>query len=551
MLNRILNAIENQKISILEWIVAFVGIIFVRFFLEVISSPTSLGFIPSDAQTLTQYGLSFLAIIFGIICIAGYFSKTGTVVAKLALYGLPIIWLGPIIDIITSLGKGHTITYIFDGPRTLLLDFLTFFGQQVTLGLRIELFFVICAVGFYVWYIRKNIKITICAILSSYLFLFFIFALPSLLFSVQHIYALVGQATTFDVVRFLSVSISQSNIFYNTIDASLSYGSAIRVFELGFDGLLAQICFILSLVFMSLWFWRIKREKFLAILKNSRPERVLFYSIFISAGAIFAFLSGLGGFRSWIDVMSFIILLISWYGGWMFAVHTNDMADVGIDSVSNPNRPIVIGKLSVEEMKQSAIIWLLVSLLGSFIVGPYTFFMNLVFLATYYIYSMPPLRLKRVPILSSFLISIACLSSVLAGFFFLSADKHFSIFPMMIALGIIVAFTLGVNVRDMKDIDGDKADGIGTLPVLFGRKGEKAIAIMGAIFFLILPIIFSFYTLYILTIPAAIVGYKIVVRKPYREKYVFILYFSFILATVLLVGGLYLFALRQNLLSSF
>jgi 4-hydroxybenzoate polyprenyltransferase len=279
-------------------------------------------------------------------------------------------------------------------------------------------------------------------------------------------------------------------------------------------------------------------------------ERVLFFWTLLSAGALAAFLEGLGGFKSWIDIISFAILLVSWYGDWMFAVHTNDIADVGIDTVSNSDRPITGGKLSAEEMKQIACIWLLISLVGSFIVGYYPFFMNLVFLFAYYIYSMPPLRLKRVPMLSSFLISIACLSSILCGFFWLSVDKNFGNFPMLTALGIMIIFTFFMNVRDIKDVEGDRAEGIQTLPVIFKKNGIKIVGLLLSISFLLMPVVFSFYTLYILAIPAAIIGYKIVVRKPYQEKYGFILLFSFVVATVLLVGVLYFFSLSQNLLSS-
>jgi homogentisate phytyltransferase/homogentisate geranylgeranyltransferase len=310
---------------------------------------------------------------------------------------------------------------------------------------------------------------------------------------------------------------------------------------------MSQFFFLLSVSLLAFWFYKTQKEKFLAVLKNSRPERVLFYIVFISFGVLAAFVEGLGSFKSWVDIMSFVILFVSWYGGWMFAVHTNDIADVSIDAVSNSERPITAGKLSSEEMKQTAVIWLLVSMVGSYIVGYYPFFMNLVFLAVYYIYSMPPLRFKRVPFFSSFLISIAVLSSLLCGFFFLSTNKNFDIFPMMTAIGIMLIFTLGVNVRDMKDIKGDRTEGMMTLPVIFKENGAKVVGALLAASFLLVPIVFSFFTLYVFAIPAAVVGYKVVVRKPYKEKYIWIVYFSFLLVAGLFFGGLYLFARAVNL----
>jgi 4-hydroxybenzoate polyprenyltransferase len=556
MLNKILSAIENKKISISEWITAFVGILFVRFFLEFFSNPSPYGgSITSDGATLVHYFLFFFSALFGVMVIVRYFSDKKSGHLNLFLFSLPIIWLSPVVDIVASHGKGFLMTYLFDNGRNLILDFLTFFGphfaQGATIGIRIEIVIILFGIGFYIWQSRKKILPVILAVLISYSFIFFLYSLPGTIYTINHIqnFNSSNQITT---LNFLEKSIVGSNIGQNIQDNGMTtYGSYQIFLEFGTDKLFSQIFFLLSVFFLAFWFYKTQKEKFLAILKNSRPERVLFYFTLLLLGMLSAFIFGLGSFKSWVDIMSLTILLISWYGGWMFAVHTNDIADIGIDAVSNPDRPITGGKLLPEEMKQTAVIWLSISLIGAFIVGYYPFFMNLVFLAVYYIYSMPPLRLKRVPMLSSFLISIAVLSTVLCGFFWLSADKNFRLFPMLSALGIILIFTFGVNVRDMKDVDGDRAEGVMTLPVIFKENGAKVVGLLLSASFLFVPIIFSFYTLYIFAIPAAIVGYKMVTRKLYKEKYIFILYFSFLLATVLLIGALYLFAMSQNLLFSF
>jgi 4-hydroxybenzoate polyprenyltransferase len=553
MLNKILDSIENQKISILGWVVGFIGILFVRFLLESFSSPLpNSGSMQFYGSTLVHYALFYFAALLGVMFVVRYFSGNKIGLFNLFLFTLPVIWLPAIIDIVTSGGNGFTMSYIFDNGYRLILDFLTFFGPRftdgATIGIRTEVAIILFAVGFFVWRARKKFLPVLLAILISYAFIFSLFALPGILYTVSHVHTLDSNQVT--TVSFLNNSITSSNIKQNIQDGLMNYSSYIIFFELGFNKLLSQIFFLFSVFFLTVWFYKTQKEKFLVILKNSRPERVLFYWVLLSVGILGAFVEGLGSFKSWVDIMSFVILLISWYANWMFAVHTNDIADVKIDSISSSDRPLTSGKLSPEEMKQTAVIWLLISLVGAFIVGYYPFFMNLVFLFAYYIYSMPPLRLKRVPILSSFLISIACLSSILCGFFFLSTDKNFSIFPMLAALGIMIIFTLGVNIRDMKDIEGDRAEGIMTLPIIFKEDGAKVVGALLAASFLLVPIIFSFYTLYVFAIPAAIVGYKMVIRKPYREKYIFILVFSFFAASALFFGCLYLFAISHGLLFS-
>ena len=147
---------------------------------------------------------------------------------------------------------------------------------------------------------------------------------------------------------------------------------------------------------------------------------------------------------------------------------------------------------------------------------------------------MPPLRLKRVPVLSSFLIAVACLVTILAGFFFASADKKIQTFPIFASMGILVLFTLEANFKDMKDIEGDERDGVLTLPVLFKENGSRVVGVCLALSFLLAPIFLSFYALYILAVPSAIVGYKLVTKKPYSEKPIFMLHFIFLLGLVLL-----------------
>ncbi len=174
-------------------------------------------------------------------------------------------------------------------------------------------------------------------------------------------------------------------------------------------------------------------------------------------------------------------------------------------------------------MRETGYIWLAIALLGSWCAGFYPFFMSLVYVASYYIYSSPPLRLRRFPIISSFLIGIAGLATILAGFFFVSTTKQVQTFPIFLAVGIIIMITLAINVKDMKDIEGDKANSILTLPILFGKNGPKIVGLCFAMSFLLVPIFLSFYFSYIFALPAAIIGYMLVTKKQYREEPIFIL----------------------------
>lgn len=262
----------------------------------------------------------------------------------------------------------------------------------------------------------------------------------------------------------------------------------------------------------------------------------------------FAYLNKLGNGFVWVDIFGIMCLLISWVALWMYAVHVNDVADIEIDKISNKERPLVKKEITTEEMSQVGNIWLIIGLLGAWSAGFYPFFMSLVYVAASYIYSVPPLRLRRFPLVPSFLISVVCLATILAGFFFVSLNKEIAVFPRIIALGIIVIVTLAINFKDLKDIEGDKANGIITLATIFGNNGPRVIGFLLALSILLTPLFLSFYLLYIFALPASIIGYKIITKKPYKEKFVFTLRYIFLACIAISYLVVYWIADTYNLL---
>lgn len=524
---------ETITTTIAGWIVGFVGIIILRTFLEQFSSPPYFGTIDLDVQTLIEYSLSYLTPIFFIAIVISVFTKQKNCkVLNMALYWLPFIFIVPVIDMGLSAGHGATIAYLFDSHTKLLLDFFTFFGPLknagITIGQRIELFIILCGIGWFVWDKTKKITVAAGATVAAYASLFVIAAIPGILYTVFGT-ARAGENT----FSFLRDSITNSNIPANAISAAFSYSSYARLLDSGSSALISQALFILLFIAIAIWSWYTHKNISREVLRNTRPERVLSYISLLALGALYA-----GTMTSiiftWVEGLGFVVLSLSWFSACMYAIHTNDLADIDIDVISNPGRPLPKHTLTPQMMRDIGFGWLVLSLVGAFIVGYYPFFMMLIFTSAYYLHSVPPLRLKRVPILSSFLNSLTCLATVLAGFFFLSPDKMLTAFPSLPVIGIIVIFTLSSNFRDIKDIEGDKAAGIQTLPVIFGRYGRQVVGALLAIGFLLVPIFLSFYTLYIFALPAAVIGYKLCVRQPYKEHYLFILYFVFYAMTALL-----------------
>lgn len=539
MFRKILASVEEQNISISQWILALSGVLFIRFLLECLSNHLDnfniTNFIVAqDASTTLHFVLFFLVCLLGLILIldllVGYKSAY-----KVILYGSIIIWFAPIFDIISTGGSGALMTYSFGGGKKMFLEYLSFFTphitQGLTLGIRVEVLIILLGLGFLVWQLKRNIKIVIATVLISFTFIFILLSWPSFIYTVSHPTAFT--ATSAEVINFVQSSIADSNIKFNAVHANLSVRTYQAYYDLGFDKLLAQFFFLLTFIFLAIIFYRLDKQKFLAVIRNSRIERVFFYLFLLTVGMFYAYWRGFGHLSNWADILSLIVLTISWYSAWMYAVHTNDIVDQSIDKISSPDRPLITREISPVEMKQAGVVWLLVAIFGAFSVGYVPLFFILIFTAAYYIYSANPLRLKRIPVLSSFLISCACLATVMAGFFFLSENKTSVIFPVGLAMGLIVIFTLAVNVRDIKDIEGDKLAGINTLPVIFEKRGRQIVGIMLGLSFLLVPIVLSNPLLVIIALPTSIGAFWLAVRKPYKEIYIFLLYFIFMVLLVL------------------
>lgn len=529
-----LESIKNTKISISEWIIGFLGIVFIRLMFEYISSPATDGIMPLDPHSTIHYILFLLSISISSILLIGYVDKDYKNAPKFLLFGLPILWLAPIFDTIFTGGLGEKMTYIFSTNWDILRNFFTFFGTGsdlgVTTGMKVGIALMLIGFGYYIWLKNKSYKKILLSVFMLYTLIFIFGSIPGIVNTISNFIT----GSTKDNVLYFEKFIFDSTISHNTLREGMSSVPYYRFFEFGFNKILTQILFLISVFSSTILFYKMDKVKFIAVIKNIRIERVNFYTLSLLAGIGFAYLNNINSLLgiTWVDITGIACMLVAWVGLWMNAVHINDVADIEIDKISNKNRPLVQNSLTENEMKDVGKLWLVIALLGSWSAGFYPFFMSLVYISASYIYSSPPLRLRRFPIISSFLIGVACLATVLAGYFFVSPEKMISSFPAFLSIGIVLMVTLAINFKDIKDVEGDRANGIITIPTLFENKGTKIVGFMFALSILLVPFFLKFYLLFIVAIPCAFFGYKIINKKPYSEKPVFILRFVFLFLIV-------------------
>lgn len=531
MISEIFSKINSEKISLTQWFWGFISILFIRFILESLSSPSFRGVAYYDAITLVHHGLFFLATGLGLILITTLFNKNIVENSKIFLFTLPAIWIAPIMDIILSRGRGYMMSYIINTPTELFWDFFRFFTpgfmHGATYGMRFGIIIILTGIGFFIYIKTKSKLKSILSVFISYLFIFLIGSIPSLLYIATN-FNVSMEVERSEIIYNIARITHRSTIYHNTLQSGPDSVEPLRFLELSFDKFMSQILFIISFLLAIIIVRKINYTKFIYIIKNARSERVLFYITTLMCGMGFAYINKLGNAFTWADTFGILCLIISWYCLWMHAVHKNDKYDVEIDRISNKNRPLVTNTVDVETMDDSANLWLFCAILGSWCAGYYPFFMSLVYVASSYIYSVPPLRLRRFPIISSFLIGIACLATVLAGFFFISANKKADSFPILLSVGIVIMVTLAINFKDIKDIKGDEKNGILTLPILFKERGIMIVGLCMALSILLIPFFLQFNFLYFITIPASIVAYILIVKDGYNEKHIFLLRFCLI-----------------------
>jgi len=447
----------------------------------------------------------------------------------------PILFLPPIVDWIISGGKGIKMTYLFNTPKEMIYSFLSIFSHKVgvaTVGIKIEIILALLLFGVLVYFIQRSWKRAVISPLILYIIIFLFASLPGLV----SIIGQVGRLFPTSPLLFFQNSIAGSSTIDNNLHGSLQYGSVVRLIEISFNFMMGKILFLISSVLASLWFYLNFKEKLKAVFHNFRIERVAHY-IFTMFVGIFAAYIIFGPVKfNWNDWLSLIILCLSFCFSGIFAICLNDMADEDIDKVSNPGRPLITGSLSREDMKQTAFVSLVATLISGFLAGYTAFFFILAFNALYYIYSVPPTRFKLIPFFSSFIISLCYLTAMFAGFFLVSPVKYVSAFPPKFAVAVIVIIVLLSHARDMKDIEGDRAAGVKTVPVIFGDIwGPRVVGFLSSLSYVLVPVFLGMHLLFISAIPAALANYYFVNKRLYSEKPLFRTYFFFVLASSLLL----------------
>jgi chlorophyll synthase len=179
--------------------------------------------------------------------------------------------------------------------------------------------------------------------------------------------------------------------------------------------------------------------------------------------------------RSWPAILAGVLLCGPLLCATSQAV--NDWFDREVDSINEPTRPIPSGRMPGRWGLYVAVLWALLSLACAAALGPWIFSASAAGLALAWVYSAPPVRLKR----NGWWGNLAC-GVCYEGLAWITGAMVASggAAPSAKILSVAALYSIGAHgimtLNDFKSIEGDRRLGIGSLPVRLGAEHAGEIA---------------------------------------------------------------------------
>lgn len=477
-LETIFERIEATPLSLRSFILALLAIISVRVAIELFFDGIKFRFADHFLYQFSHHYLIFTLIYLTSLPLIVWFARvTIRQAALILLFGFLVIWTPPIVDEIISGGDGFWSFYAFDSLPGLVERYVTFFGDKpevgITYGVRFEIGIVLLLMATYIIVKTRSFWRMLFGTLALYTNLFIIGVFPSLLTALM-----LGpekgflNVTELDVAR---VMLSPESLFLlNPPDVSV-------VLALKMDLVYATLLPLVIVGLLLMFFRPLLR----ALWHNLRLPQVIYHLGLFTLGAGLVLLyEGHTAFElNWLHLSALPLLAYAVVLAWITSVIVNDLYDTRIDALTNQYRPLITHAISPELYATIGCLTFGGSIFFAALVSTQFALLVILYQAIAWLYSAPPLRLKRFPGIATILAASASLLIFFGGYIVFSVEKNLTNLPWSISLLLFFAYTVLLPIKDFKDIAGDQADGVTTLPILWGE--SKAKRIIGALAFLI------------------------------------------------------------------
>jgi len=468
-------AVESAPLSLGSFLTAFLAIILVRLLIE---NGTNL--LPSDSFTYVLYEFLhlFLFFLFAFLLFLPITRLAGAAswsrATNLLLAGFLIIWTPPVIDKIIFGNQAFWSFYEFDGVQGLFSNFFRFFNDNpsigITYGVRIEVALMSIGLGFYALFRSRKPFRAIGIAFLSYVVFFILGTFPSYI------------AIPMIAIRKGLLGVTSADIGGFMLSPKQFFGQDFTDFRTYLGFRMSLVYVVLLTLSVGIFLYKAARKTFFALLGNVRWPQVFWHGglLFLGGGLAMIYAGAEPDFDPF-EILAIVVMAIAVESAWLASVVGNDLSDRRIDALTNPFRPIP--KRAVPELlyKQIGVVFFASSLLFSATVNVKSTLFLLAYQAIAWVYSMPPLRLKRIPFVATALSAAAGMTILFAGYSVLSPVQTIAPIPFPLLVFLFACYAVTLPLKDFKDIEGDRADGVFTIPVILGE--ERARFSIGAALF--------------------------------------------------------------------
>ena len=425
--------VENFKINVPALIFYFSFLISTREFLEqwFFSEYFSL------SRFMHHFFFAFLVLMAGILIISllarSQILKTTLVVSV----GFIVVILPPLIDYFIFL---RDFPYDYLLPKEFIFNFFTFFllTPKAGLGIAIEIAAILFLASFYVLLKSRSL-------------------FRALLTGVA-LYFLVGLSATPRL--YLPIPSMTNPVIWQ------SRHVIYFIFYLG-----------LSIIIGLFFLYRINPALPKALFSELSSFRTFHFILMVIAGTY------LKKNLNWLEFPDFLYIIISILCVailWLSVVLINNVYDLEIDKISNPNRFLVKGLATSSEYLTLSLVLSIISLFVSSVLGVIAFIMTLIFLLSSLAYSLPPLRFRN-RLFSTVFIGWGSVLAYFIGYF--NGIRGFEIEitrdSLFIAILLFLALSIGTMTKDLKDYEGDLRCAVKTFFTIYGKqKGKRIVSVL-------------------------------------------------------------------------
>lgn len=467
------------------------------------------------SHTLTFFSLTFILIT---SLFAWYFSRPLRGVVTVLLCGYLLILLPPVIDVLIAYfyfpGQSFLSYYEFDSLRGLVARFYTFYGDDptngITYGVRVEVALTLFLLFLYGFSVSHRFWRSLLFLAPAYIILFILGTFPAW------------------VTLVVSIG-SQSLLSVEAADVAKMFLSPTRIFVHDLPGFLSALNAKMSLVYTivicvsgGLLYWVKERARAKTLFFALRPLQMIYHIGLLCVGlGIGMLLTKEVWFIDFFTITAFVVLCISVVSAWISATVVNDLFDQKTDRISNKERPLVSGTFNASEYRLIGWFASGLAIFAALIIYPKVAGFIVAYLALTWLYNAPPLRLKRIPLVASFVAALASFLIVLMGYSIFTPAYSISGFPFALGVLFVIALTMSLPLKDLKDVAGDRQMNTWTLPVLLGeRKARLVIATGVFLSFLLSVVLLHAQDLLIWALVCGGSAFWLIIASDGRAKYV-------------------------------